>query len=145
MLDIPHRSILRSAPLSGGVKGADLVDDEPDGVEDDVFVASFPVTSRGWPIGAPAALTGFIQSQLQQHPWWRMPAGHGLRLQPDLAAATITAYRRQMVKASGGKAGEKEGGEKGGGGRKNRGKKRRDRGKANGQQGQKGKTGKKGD
>eukprot|EP01046_Picozoa_sp_COSAG06_P018532 COSAG06_NODE_1293_length_9978_cov_25.200121_2_plen_96_part_00 len=47
--------------------------------------------------------------------------GHGLRLQPDLVAATITAYRRQMVKASRGKADEKEGGEKGGGGWKNRG------------------------
>jgi hypothetical protein len=74
-----------------------------------------------------------------------MPAGHGLRLQPGLAAATITAYHRQMVKASGGKADEKEGGEKGGSGQKNRGEKRRDRGKANGQRGQKGKTGKKGD
>jgi hypothetical protein len=68
VLEIPPRSVLSSAPPSGGVKGADLIDDEPDGVEDDVFVASFPVTSRGWPIGAPAALTGFIQSQAPSLP-----------------------------------------------------------------------------
>jgi hypothetical protein len=97
MLEIPPRSILISAPPSGGVKGADLVDDKPDGVEDDVSVASFPVTSRGWPIGAPVALTGLIQSKLQQHPQWRMPTGHGLRLQPGLVATTIMAYRQAFA------------------------------------------------
>jgi hypothetical protein len=94
VLEIPPRSVLSSAPPSGGVKGADLIDDEPDGVEDDVFVASFPVTSMGWPIGAPVALTGLIQSKLQWHPQWRIPAGHELRLQPGLAATAITAYRQ---------------------------------------------------
>jgi hypothetical protein len=34
VLEIPPRSVLSSAPPSGGVKGADLIDDEPDGVEE---------------------------------------------------------------------------------------------------------------
>ena len=56
-----------------------------------LFVAQLQLDSRDglrWPIGAPAALTGFIQSQLQQHPWWRMPAGPASHLFCGLGART---------------------------------------------------------
>ena len=66
-----------------------------------VQMSTFPIGGGGWPpcfFERMCSFTTLIQSKLQQHPQWRIPAGHGLRLQPGLAATAITAYRQASLR-----------------------------------------------
>jgi hypothetical protein len=64
-------------------------------------MSTCPIGGGGWPpcfFERVCSFTTLIQSKLQQHPQWRIPAGHGLRLQPGLAATAITAYRQASLR-----------------------------------------------